>query len=234
MITMNEFINSTNKTGKNELPAQKQHVKNETKILNQKTDSFEKANIKSKKVTKKQRNIIIAAIITGVALVTAFLKRKDISGFFSNLFKKKSCNIDTKKKPASDITNIQKTSERISSSFPSKPFTDTPAPEQKKEYVDSLLKYLASSKPSTGDKVRAINEINKYGIDDLDKMVDYLSDDNDEIIQATLQTFAKWGNQKYANRAICPFLSPESSLTSRSKTYIEALKTVQKLADLSD
>ena len=131
--------------------------------------------------------------------------------------------------------NTQLDNDNKTPPFPSKPFTNTPTPEQKQEYVDSLLKYIAGNKPSVEDKVRAINEINKYGIDNLDKMIDYLSDDiDDEIIQATLQTFAKWGNQKYANRAICPFLSPESSLTSRSKTYIEALKTIQKLADLSD
>ena len=166
-----------------------------------------------------------------------------IKQFIAGLFKKENkegklsliISLENSAVPAKDIKSQDTKKLPNIPAFPSKPFTNAPTPEQKKEYVDSLLKYIAGNKPSVEDKVRAINEINKYGIDNLDKMIDYLSDDiDDEIIQATLQTFAKWGNQKYANRAICPFLSPESSLTSRSKTYIEALKTVQKLADLSD
>jgi len=117
--------------------------------------------------------------------------------------------------------------------FPTKPFEGNPTTEQRNEYVKSLLKVVDSSRVPMEERVRAMDEINEYGIDDLDKIAIYLTDD-DELVKPALRILAKWGDKDYADSATLPFCSSATSLTSRNSVYIEALNTVQKLADLSE
>ena len=87
MITLQEYINNIHNP-KTTTPLKKDIGANDI-IQNEKLkeDKFEKSE--NKKIDKK-KIIKIGAILTGVLLaITAFLKRKQIMNFISNLYKKK-------------------------------------------------------------------------------------------------------------------------------------------------
>ena len=97
MEKITDFINRTN-PNKN---VQKTDINTQNTKQEQTNDSFEKKDDNLK--NNKKRNVVITAIVAGVALVVGFIKRKDISGFFSNLFNKNSIH------PLNDATKPELT-----------------------------------------------------------------------------------------------------------------------------
>ena len=279
---MQEYINSINTLGAKEplKPNTRQNNIPQKKEIQQ--DKFEKQENK-----KQDKNKIIK---TGIALTSlvlagiAFLKRKQISNFISNLFKKKTLtpeeyiktstskkveikpeavnNADIKqvkfepvktkpaKKEPTEIKpeTIAQKRKRLSlerakeptkinkplNEFPTPKFSSNPTIEQRDEYVSELLKYINST-PDTKLQLKGLKEIEKYGInrDDICHIGTLTSDNDESIIREALKIYQKHGTNDDAFVIIGPIRRSEIDI-KEEETFIEVLKTIQKLAHLEN
>ena len=230
MITMQEYINNIN-ISKTSTSLKKDVGANDI-IQNEKLkeDKFEKSE--NKKIDKK-KIIKIGAILTGVIVaITAFLKRKQIINFVSNFSKKKE-KLPQKRpeiKP-SEVKIKPNKVECIINDFPTPKFTSDPTLDQKNEYVNELLKYMNST-PDTKLQLKALGEIEKYGISDIDYITDWLSNTDEVLIRKTLKIYQKYGKDKDAYIVIEPIVGDIK--IKEDETFIEVLKTIQKLAHLEN
>ena len=238
MITMQNFINSTNTQRANSLSISAVNKENIESTTKNTQDSFEKQE--SKKTSKKKAIKITAAITAVLAGILAFIKRKEISNFISKIFKKSNNTISASgenikpDKIGETISNaIDNATDKITSVFPTPKFTSNPTIKQRDEYVDNLLEFFKSTQDANA-KLKALKEIEKYGIADLSCIAENLiGGGNEAIMQETLRIYSKWGSPDDAYQVIEPIVTSEISIT-QEKTFIEVLKTIQKLAKLEN
>ena len=236
MITMQEYINNI-RNPKTTTPLKKEvEVNNIVQNETLKEDKFEKSE--NKKIDKN-KIIKIGAVLTSILIaITAFLKRKQIMNFISNFSKKKE---QIPPKPASiepsDVSpaNIQpnKIQHKIQESiFPTPKFTSNPNAAQRDEYVDELIKYMNST-PDTKLQLKALKEIEKYGIGDIDDISTMMLSEDESVIRETLKIYQKCGTDKDVFDIIGP-IRRETIEIKEDETFIEVLKTIQKLAQLQN
>ena len=156
--------------------------------------------------------------------VKSILSKLDIF----NVFKSK-----TKTGIKGESTNVQKeTTPKIQEPiFPTPKFTSNPTLNQKNEYVNELLKYMNST-PDTKLQLKALGEIEKYGISDIDYITGWLSNTDEVLIRKTLKIYQKYGKDKDAYIVIEPIVGDIK--IKEDETFIEVLKTIQKLAHLEN
>ena len=216
MITIKEYINNI---GISKTSTQlKKDVQVNGAIQNKKLeeDKFEKNE--NKKIDKK-KIIKIGAILTGaLVIITAFLKRKQIMDFVSSLFNKKEKIPQKTPKIEPPEVKIESSEIKIKSSevkigpdkvesvindFPTPKFTSKPTTQQRNEYVHELLKYMDST-PDTKLHLKALKEIEKYGIEDIDYISPMLLSEDEGVIRGTLKIYQKYGIDKNAYNVITP------------------------------
>lgn len=245
MITIKEYINNI---GISKTSTQlKKDVQVNGAIQNKKSeeDKFEKNE--NKKIDKK-KIIKIGAILTGtLVIITAFLKRKQIMDFVSSLFNKKEKIPQKTPKIEPPEVKIESSEIKIKSSevkigpdkvesvindFPTPKFTSKPTMQQRDEYVHELLKYMNST-PDTKLHLKALKEIEKYGIKDIDYITGWLSSPDESAIRETLKIYQKFGKDKDAYIVIEP-IAIDNIKIKEDETFIEVLKTIQKLVHLEN
>ena len=157
--------------------------------------------------------------------VKSILSKLDIF----NVFKSK-----TKTGIKGESTNVQKeTTPKIQEPiFPTPKFTSNPTLAQKDEYVNELLKYMNST-PDTKLQLKALGEIEKYGISDVDYISTMMLSDDESIIRKTLKIYQKYGTDKDVFDIIGP-IRRDTIEIKEDETFIEVLKTIQKLAHLEN
>ncbi len=245
MITIKEYINNI---GISKTSTQlKKDVQVNGAIQNKKLeeDKFEKNE--NKKIDKK-KIIKIGAILTGaLVIITAFLKRKQIMDFVSSLFNKKEKIPQKTPKIEPSEVKIEPSEIKIKSSevkigpdkvesvindFPTPKFASKPTIQQRDEYVNELLKYMNST-PDTKLHLKALKEIEKYGIKDIDYITGWLSSPDESAIRETLKIYQKYAPNKKAYDVIEPIVIDDIKI-KEDETFIEVLKTIQKLAHLEN
>ena len=234
MITMQEYMNNINilKTS----TTLRKDVQTNDVIQNEKLkeDKFEKSE--NKKIDKK-KIIKIGAILTGVLLaITAFLKRKQIMNFISNLYKKKEQL--PQKRPEIKPPEVKIETNKVESiindlnDFPAPKFTSNPTLAQRNEYVNELIRFMNSTS-DTKLQLKALSEIEKYGISDIDNISTMMLSEDESIIRETLKIYQKYGTDKDVFDIIGP-IRRETIEIKEDETFIEVLKTIQKLAHLEN
>ena len=116
--------------------------------------------------------------------------------------------------------------------FPTPKFTSKPSVAQRDEYVNELLKYMNST-PDAKLHLRALGEIKKYGISDVDDISTMMLSDNESVIRETLKIYQKYGTNEVVFDAIGP-IRRDAIEIKEDETFIEVLKTIQKLAHLEN
>ena len=118
--------------------------------------------------------------------------------------------------------------------FPTPKFSSNPTIEQRDEYVSELLKYINST-PDTKLQLKGLKEIEKYGInrDDICHIGTLTSDNDESIIREALKIYQKHGTNDDAFVIIGPIRRSEIDI-KEEETFIEVLKTIQKLAHLEN
>ena len=245
MITIKEYINNI---GISKTSTQlKKDVQVNGAIQNKKLeeDKFEKNE--NKKIDKK-KIIKVGAILTGaLVIITAFLKRKQIIDFVSSLFNKKEKIPQKTPKIEPSEVKIEPSEIKIKSSevkigpdkvesvindFPTPKFTSKPTIQQRDEYVNELLKYMNST-PDTKLHLKVLKEIEKYGIKDIDYITPMLLSEDEGVIRETLKIYQKYGIDEKAYEVIFPIRGDDIKI-KEDETFIEVLKTIQKLAHLEN
>ena len=89
-----------------------------------------------------------------------------------------------------------------------------------------------NSTPDTKLQLKALGEIEKYGISDIDYITGWLSNTDEVLIRETLKVYQKYGTDKDAYIVIEPIVGDIK--IKEDKTFIEVLKTIQKLAHLEN
>ena len=115
--------------------------------------------------------------------------------------------------------------------FPAPKFTSNPTLAQRNEYVNELIRFMNST-PDTKLQLKALSEIEKYGISDIDYITGWLSNTDEVLIRETLKVYQKYGTDKDAYIVIEPIVGDIK--IKEDKTFIEVLKTIQKLAHLEN
>lgn len=116
--------------------------------------------------------------------------------------------------------------------FPSPKFTSNPTPQQRDEYINEILKFLDSN-IDTESKLKGLEEIKKYGISDIDLINFCLDDNSEEVIRKTLSIYQKYGTDKNPYQII-GLIRKDNIQITQEETFIELLKTMQKLAQLKN
>ena len=230
MITMQEYINNIG------VPKTSTQLKKDVRvngaIQNEKLEEDKFKKSENKKIDKK-KIIKIGAILTGVLIaITAFLKRKQIMNFISNFSKKKE--LAPQERPKIKPPEVKIEPNKIESTindFPTPKFTSNPSISQRDEYVNELIKFMNST-PDTKLQLKALSEIEKYGISDIDYITGWLSNTDEVLIRETLKVYQKYGTDKDAYIVIEPIVGDIK--IKEDKTFIEVLKTIQKLAHLEN
>ena len=172
------------------------------------------------------------------ALFKTFKNLMSRFGFFTE--KENEVDIQININPKEPVTTEKEIESRIKSNpksselpFPTPKFTSNPTIKQRDEYVDNLLEFFKSTQDANA-KLKALKEIEKYGIADLSCIAENLiGGGNEAIMQETLRIYSKWGSPDDAYQVIEPIVTSEISIT-QEKTFIEVLKTIQKLAKLEN
>lgn len=226
MITMNEFINNTNSQKTNSFLPTVSKNENIKPIIDKKQDSFEKQEAKK---TNKKKILKIGIILTGIiAAALAFLKRKEIGKFFNKMFKKAN---DVTSPAVENIKSVD-TNKKIPI-FPTPKFKSNPTIEQRDKYIKEVLDFFYST-PDVDNRLKALKEIEKYGINDLCNIQQNLiGGENETLMQETLRIYQKWGTADNAFNVIEPIAVSQIKITEE-KTFVELLKTIQKLARLEN
>ena len=116
--------------------------------------------------------------------------------------------------------------------FPTPKFTSNPTIQQRDEYVSELLEYMNTT-PDTKLQLKALKEIEKYGIKDVDDITNGLDSIDESVIRQTLRIYQKYGTDKDAYIVIEPIVIKKIKI-KEEETFIEVLKTIQKLAHLEN
>ena len=169
-------------------------------------------------------------------IATTFYKKQLVDLF--NLFLSKihslaKNNDNTPDVSHQDIEETQKENNSIIQEpiFPTPKFTSNPNAAQRDEYVNELIKYMNST-PDTKLQLKALKEIEKYGIGDIDYITGWLSSTDENAIRETLKIYQKYGSNKDAYIVIEPIVGDIK--IKEDETFIEVLKTIQKLAQLQN
>ena len=232
MIAMKDFINNI-KIGNNvfyseNIKKKEINCNNNSLMKPNQNDVFKKEKDEKNKNNKK-RNVIIAAVLAAIAAAVAFIKRKDVLNFFSRI-SKKHVNTDTKTKEQI-FENIAKKQEPVVSAAPKvQEFVDK---NVSKMTSKEFYKELSKSDCTSEKVITLIKQCTETGIDDIDTLASYLNMGNDEISMAVIKFYEKWGTPKSAVLLTDVIPDDKTALTGRSELYQEALKAIQKLADVS-
>ena len=156
--------------------------------------------------------------------VKSILSKLDIF----NVFKSK-----TKTGIKGESNNVQKeTTPKIQEPiFPTPKFTSNPTLAQKDEYVNELLKYMNST-PDTKLQLKALGEIEKYGISDVDDISTMILSDDEGVIREILKIYQQHAPSEKVYDVIEPIVGDIK--IKEDETFIEVLKTIQKLAHLEN
>ena len=170
-------------------------------------------------------------------IATTFYKKQLVDLF--NLFLSKihslaKNNDNTPDVSHQDIEETQKENNSIIQEpiFPTPKFTSNPNAAQRDEYVDELIKYINST-PDTKLQLKALKEIEKYGIGDIDDISTMMLSEDESVIRETLKIYQKCGTDKDVFDIIGP-IRRETIEIKEDETFIEVLKTIQKLAQLQN
>ena len=171
-------------------------------------------------------------------IVITFLKEQFTSFLASLLSKhdqdKNNIEIEDQKTNLTDEKSAKKEKEPTIQGpiFPSPKFTLNPSVSQRDEYVNELLTYINST-PDTKLHLRALGEIEKYGMSDIDNIATMLLSEDEEVIRETLKIYQKYGSSEEVFKVIGPIRREKFDI-KEDETFIEVLKTIQKLAHLEN
>ena len=210
------------------------------KINNFNNITFQKKDKNNKKPNKK--GAIISCKISeqeeqGRKQITITFDKKQFLDFINSILSIFNLNKSKNNAPEvshHDIEETQKEATPIIQEpiFPTPKFTSNPTLAQRNEYINELLKYINST-PDTKLQLKALSEIEKYGISDIDYISTMMLSEDESIIRETLKIYQKYGTDKDAYIVIEP-IAVDNTEIKEDKTFIEVLKTIQKLAHLEN
>ena len=270
MVSIQDYINATKMNNGNTFIDFEDKAKSMkyNSILNStsKSDTFEKKGDKDNLVGDKEnpdnkigkkKIVKIGAIIAGVALaMVAFLKRKQIGEFLSNLFHKKSPeppvpptdnisskaktppapfskpnvnpNVDTAKPTDKTNKRWQENIKKIEKEIPKPKFGDNPTILEKQQYTSKVVEYINSTEDQ--DLImQALDKIQQYGTpEDLEKINAYVwTRAKDPLVVKLSQTVGKIGGEN-ADIQLLDYMRPLSELSC--DTYAEVFKVATDLS----
>ena len=200
--------------------------------------TFQK-NDKNNKINKK--GAIISCKISeqedrGRKQITITFYKKQFLDFVNSILSILNLNKSKNNAPEVSHQDIEKTQKETTPiiqepTLPTPKFTSNPSISQRDEYVNELIKFMNST-PDTKLQLKALSEIEKYGISDIDYITGWLSNTDEVLIRETLKVYQKYGTDKDAYIVIEPIVGDIK--IKEDKTFIEVLKTIQKLAHLEN
>ena len=188
----------------------------------------------------KQNGFLSCSIVEkeeqGQKQIVITINKKQLIDFTALLFSKLNIFNNDSNKLTTQTTPENNTPEEANPVikepiFPSPKFTSNPSVSQRDEYVNELLKYMNST-PNTKLQLKALKEIEKYGISDVDDISTMILSDDESVIREILKIYQQHAPSKKAYDAIEPIVGDIK--IKEDETFIEVLKTIQKLAHLQN
>ena len=210
-----------------------QKINNFNNITFQKKDKNNKPNKKgaiiSCKISEQEEQ--------GRKQITITFDKKQLLDFTNSILSIFNLNKNKNNAPEvshQDIEETQKEATPIIQEpiFPAPKFTSNPTLAQRNEYVNELIRFMNSTS-DTKLQLKALSEIEKYGISDIDNISTMMLSEDESIIRETLKIYQKYGTDKDVFDIIGP-IRRETIEIKEDETFIEVLKTIQKLAHLEN